>query len=79
MEVARRDPDNDMQVTQDQARMQTPMATDLGVLRAHHWDISYDPFPVHTRLGSPNLDHRFPRQAAITAIFQFTAELGLID
>jgi len=33
----------------------------------------------HTRLGSPNLDHRFPRHAAITAIFEFSAELGLID
>jgi hypothetical protein len=72
------DPDNDMQLTQDQARMKTPMATDLGVLHAHHWDISYDPFPVRTRLGSPNLDHRFPREAAITAIFELTAELGLI-
>jgi hypothetical protein len=79
MEVARRDRDNDMQVTQDQARMTTPMATDLAVLHAHHWDISYDPFPVHTRLGSPNLDHPFPREAAIIAIFQLTAELGLIS
>ena len=73
------DPDNDMQLTQAQARMTTAMATDLAVLRAHHWDISYDAFPIHTRLGSANLDHRFPREAALTAIFRLTAELGLID
>lgn len=78
LEIAKDDPQNDMQVTQDQARVRLPMATDLAVLHAHHWDISYDPFPVHTRLGSPNLDHRFPRKAAITTHFQFLAELGLI-
>lgn len=79
MEVAKHDSDNDMQLTQDQARVKLPMATDLAVLRAHHWDISYDPFPIHTRLGSPNLDHRFPRAAAISTHVQFLAELGLID
>jgi hypothetical protein len=73
------DPDNDMQLTQAQARMTTPMATDLAVLHAHHWDISYDPFPHRTRLGAANLDHRFPRRAALEAIFELTAELGLIE
>ncbi|MGH2951104.1 MAG: hypothetical protein ACRDKX_03570, partial [Solirubrobacterales bacterium] len=73
------DPDNDMQLTQVQARMTIPMATDLAVLHAHHWDISYDAFPLHTRLGASNLEHRFPREAALTAIFELTAELGLID
>jgi hypothetical protein len=71
------DPENDMQLTQAQARMTTPMATDLAVLRAHHWDISYDAFPIHLRMGSANLDHRFPREAALTAILQLSAELGL--
>ena len=71
------DPDNDMQLTQAQARMTIPMATDLAVLRAHHWDISYDAFPIHLRMGSANLDHRFPREAALTAILQLSAELGL--
>lgn len=70
------DADNDMQLTQAQARMTTPMATDLAVLRAHHWDISYDAFPMHLRMGSANLDHRFPRTAALTAILQLSAELG---
>jgi hypothetical protein len=71
------DPDNDMQLTQAQARMTTPMATDLAVLRAHHWDISYDAFPIHLRMGSANLDHRFPREAALTAILELGSELGL--
>ena len=79
MEIAKDDPDNDMQVTQKQARVAIPMATDLAVLRAHHWDISYDPFPIRTRMGSPNLDHPFPRKAAITACFELLAELGVID
>jgi hypothetical protein len=78
MELARRDPDNDMQLTQEQARMQIPMATHLATLHAHHWDMSYDPFPAASRLGSANLDHPFPRRAALTAIFELTAELGLI-
>ncbi len=71
------DPDNDMQLTQAQAALTTPMATDLAVLRAHHWDVTYDPFPMHTRFGSANLDHRFPREAALTASLQLTTELGL--
>ncbi len=70
------DSDNDMQLTQAQARMTTPMATDLAVLRAHHWDISYDAFPIHMRLGSANLEHRFPREAALRAICQFASELA---
>jgi hypothetical protein len=73
------DPDNDMQLTQAQARMTTPMATDLAVLHAHHWDISYDPFPRRSRLGAANLDHRFPRKAALQACVELTAELGLIE
>lgn len=77
--LSRHDRDNDMQVTQDQARLRIPMATDLAVLRAHHWDLSYDPFPVHTRMGAAKLNHPFPREAALTAIFKFAAELGLIE
>jgi hypothetical protein len=79
LEINRRAGENDMQVSLDQARMTTPMATDLAVLHAHHWDISYGPFPVHLRLGSPNLDHPFPREAAVTAVFLLLAELGLIE
>jgi hypothetical protein len=77
--IAKYDANNDMQVTLDQARIPIPMATDLAVLRGHHWDLSYDPFPKSQRFGSPNLSHPFPREAALTAIFKFAAELGLID
>ena len=79
VDIARRAGDNDMQLTVEQACMTIPMATDLAVLHAHHWDVSYDPFPVHLRLGAANLDHPFPREAAATAIFPLLAELGLID
>lgn len=72
-------PDNDMQVTQAQARLDLPMATHLAVLHGHHWDVSYPPFPRRLRMTSPNLDHPFPRAAAVTAILQLTAELGLVD
>jgi pimeloyl-ACP methyl ester carboxylesterase len=73
------DADNDMQVTQDQARWPGPMGVHLATLHAHHWDMAYDAFPRATRVGSANLDHPFPREAAITTIFQLTAELGLIE
>jgi hypothetical protein len=78
MELGRYDPHNDMQVIQEHARMAIPMSTHLATLHAHHWDMSYDPFPIQARLGSANLDHPFPRRAALTAIFDLTAELGLI-
>lgn len=71
------DADNDMQVAQQHARMTTPMATDLAVLHAHHWDLSYGPFPKPLRLAFPNLANPFPRAAAVRAIVELTAELGL--
>lgn len=73
------DQNNDMQLTQAQAKVQIPMETHLATLHGHHWDISYPPFPRAARLGSPNLDHPFPRKAAIMAIFQLLGELGLMD
>lgn len=77
-QLTKHDPDNDMQVTQAQAKLPIPMATDLATFRAHHWDLSYDRFPAHTRMGSANLLHPFPRTAAIEAIFRFGWELGLV-
>ncbi|MCB1174232.1 MAG: hypothetical protein KDK39_11725, partial [Leptospiraceae bacterium] len=73
------DANNDMQVTQDQAKIKIPMATDLAMMHGHHWDLSYSPFPKAMRFGSPNLDHPFPKEAAATAMFQLAAELGLLD
>ena len=73
------DTNNDMQVAYDDARLQIPMATDLSTMVAHHWDMSYDPFPKMMRFGSPHLDHPFPKEAALTAMVQIAGELGLID
>lgn len=72
-------PDNDMQVTQAQAKLDLPMATHLAMLHGHHWDVSYPPFPRKLRLTTPNLDHPFPRAAAVTAIMQLCGELGLVS
>jgi hypothetical protein len=68
-----------MQLTQRQAELDVPMATALAGLRGHHWDLAYGSFPARQRLGSPNLDHLFPRQAALVATLRFLTELGLLD
>ena len=73
------DANNDMQLTQKQATMDIPIATHLAMLHGHHWDIAYSPFPARMQAMSPNLDHPFPRKAALAASWQFLAELGLID
>ncbi|MEL0029063.1 MAG: hypothetical protein VW625_10505, partial [Perlucidibaca sp.] len=77
LSLAKADPDNDMQVTQAQARMTLPMATHLATLHGHHWDVSYPPFPRKLRMASPNLDHPFPRHAGVLANLQLVMELGL--
>jgi hypothetical protein len=73
------DIDNDMQLIQEQARIPLPMATDLAMCKAHHWDLAYDAFPENRCLGSSNLEHPFPKTAAVTAVFKLVAELGLVD
>jgi len=74
------DSNNDMQLTQQQSKMDClQMATHIATLHGHHWDLSYDPFPISKRMGSPNLDHPFPKKAAIVTHFKFLSELGLID
>jgi dienelactone hydrolase len=74
------DANNDMQLTQAQARMDdVPTATHLAMLHGHHWDIAYDTFPRAMRMVSPNLDHPFPRKAALIACWQQLGELGLLD
>ena len=72
------DPDNDMQVTQAQAKLALPMSTHVATLHGHHWDIAYPPFPRKMRMTTPNLDHPFPRKAGIMANLLLAAELGLI-
>lgn len=79
MELNKYDANNDMQVTQNGAKLITPMATDLAMLHGHHWDLSYSPFPKNMRFGSAHLDHPFPKEAALTAMVKFAFELGLIN
>ncbi len=73
------DANNDMQVTQSKSKIHMPMATDLAMFNAHHWDMSYDPFPKTMLFSSKHVEHPFPKEAAMTAIIQLAAELGLID
>lgn len=79
LRLRKHDPDNDMQLTQSQAKIPLPMATHLAMLNGHHWDLSYGAFPLAMRILSPNLSHPFPKEAAATAMFKFAAELGLVD
>jgi hypothetical protein len=79
LELNKYDANNDMQVTQKHAKVNSPIATDLAMLNGHHWDLSYGPFPKNMRFGSPNLEHRFPRKAALSSMIKFAKELGLIS
>ncbi|MDX1452632.1 MAG: alpha/beta hydrolase [Oleiphilaceae bacterium] len=78
LSISKYDANNDMQLTQAQAKTGLPMETHLAILHGHHWDISYPPFPRAARLGSPNLDHPFPRKAAISALVTLLAEIGVM-
>ena len=71
------DPLNDMQVTSANASLPMPMATNLGVLRGHHWDLAYPSF--RKRRWFNNTYHPFPKAAALVAIITLAAELGLVD
>jgi len=73
------DANNDMQLTQKQAILPIGMNTHVAMAHAHHWDIAYAPFPLAMRLAIPNLEHRWPRYAALVASWELLAELGLID
>lgn len=77
MELNKYDANNDMQVTQNQAKFRTRHSVDLAMLHGHHWDLSYSPFPPHMRFGASHLDHPFPKEAAATAMLQLACELGL--
>ena len=73
------DSNNDMQVTQGAALIDTPLTTHLAILHANHWDISFGSFPhPHMTLGSRKLVHPFPKEAALTAMISLADELGLL-
>ena len=73
------DANNDMQLTQKQAILPIGMNTHIAMAHAHHWDVAYTPFPLAMRAVTPNLEHRWPRYAALVANWELLAELGLID
>ena len=73
------DANNDMQLTQRQSLLPIGMSTHIAMAHAHHWDIAYAPFPLAMRALIPNLDHPWPRYAALVANWEILAELGLID
>jgi hypothetical protein len=73
------DANNDMQLTQKQSLLPIGMNTHVAMAHAHHWDVAYAPFPLAMRAASPNLDHWWPRYAALVACWELLAELGLID
>jgi hypothetical protein len=73
------DANNDMQLTQRQALLPIGMSTPIGMAHAHHWDVAYAPFPLAMRAITPNLEHPWPRYAALVANWELLAELGLID
>jgi hypothetical protein len=73
------DANNDMQLTQKQSLVPIGMNTHVAMAHAHHWDVAYAPFPLAMRAASPNLDHWWPRYAALVACWELLAELGLID
>ena len=75
--LSRIDQFNDMQVTRANASLPMPMATDLGALRGHHWDLAYPSFQKRRWLN--NTYHPFPKEAALASIVILAAELGLID
>lgn len=72
------DRNNDMFVTDGQARVPLRHTAHVANFRAHHWDLAYDPFPWLTAMGSSNVDHKFARVAAVSALVTLLAELGLI-
>lgn len=78
-ELNKYDANNDMQVTQKHSKLHIPMATDLAMLHAHHWDVAYNSFVGKLSFGSPNLEHPFPKTAGLAATVKFAYELGLID
>jgi len=59
--LAQIDPQNDMQVTSRRAELPFAMATDLGVLNGHHWDLAYPAFSER-RWWLNKTTIRFPRR-----------------
>lgn len=79
LELDKYDQDNDMQLTQEEAKFPSPYAPRLAMFHANHWDLSYDPFPLSATMGSRHLKNEFARRPAMNSIVLFLAELGLLQ
>lgn len=73
-----KDPINDMQLTEAQAQVPLPMAVHLATVRAHHWDLAFDGFPIWARMGSHGLSNRFAKLPALSALILLLHEIGLL-
>lgn len=73
--LSRYEAQHDMQVAGSCSKLPIPMATELAVLRGHHWDLAYPAFRQRRWLN--NTYHPFPKTAAVTAMVQLASELGL--
>jgi hypothetical protein len=73
--LSRYETQHDMQVAGSCSKLPIPMATELAVLRGHHWDLAYPAFRKRRWLN--NTYHPFPKTAAVTAMVQLASELGL--
>lgn len=74
--IAQSEAQNDMQVSASASQLPFPMATELAVFHGHHWDVAYPSF--RNRRWFNKTYHPFPKAAALTAMVQLAAELGLI-
>lgn len=77
--LKRHDSHNDMQLTRAATQLSLPMATELALLHGHHWDVAYPPFPRVLNGLSRNVRNPFPKTAAVVAMVQLAAELGLVQ
>ncbi|KAI9013337.1 hypothetical protein BC832DRAFT_549415 [Gaertneriomyces semiglobifer] len=77
--VSKYDNNNDMQLTTQQAVLDSDMSIHLGVVNANHWDMAFSEFPTVLKAGSFKFKHLFPKRASAVAMFLLSAELGLVD
>lgn len=73
--LSRYEAQHDMQVAGSCSKLPIPMASELAVLRGHHWDLAYPAFRQRRWLN--NTYHPFPKTAAVTAMVQLASELGI--
>lgn len=73
------DNNNDMQLTESQATLDTATSVHIARLHANHWDVCMPPFPFSMTLGAKQMDHRLPKRALLSSIIMLAAELGLLS